>query len=94
MLTTISMVPLGKVYENLMVDLRASNNKLRDRSIRIIRTVTNLSNEKAAELLERAGGHVKAAIVMQQLNVTAEEARKRLDQAQGRLRIALRIEAL
>ncbi|HWB53436.1 MAG TPA: N-acetylmuramic acid 6-phosphate etherase, partial [Tepidisphaeraceae bacterium] len=54
MLTTISMVQLGKVYENLMVDLRASNEKLRDRSIRIIRTVTNVSTEQAAELLARA----------------------------------------
>jgi N-acetylmuramic acid 6-phosphate etherase len=90
MLSTISMVQLGKVYENLMVDLKASNIKLRDRSIRIIRIVTNLPREEAAVFLDRAEGHVKAAIVMQKLNVNLAEARQRLDQTQGKLRDALK----
>lgn len=89
MLSTISMVQLGKVYENLMVDLKASNIKLRDRSIRIIRIVTGLSAEEAAAFLDCADGHVKAAIVMQRLNVDLDEARRRLDAVGGKLRGAL-----
>jgi len=58
------MIKLGKVYGNLMVDLRATNEKLRDRSIRIVMTVTGLSRRRARALLQRAEGKVKAAIVM------------------------------
>lgn len=90
MISTISMVQLGKVYENLMVDLKASNIKLRDRSIRIIRTLTNISREQADELLTRADGHVKAAIVMHKANIGLDEARMRLEQANGRLRGAIK----
>lgn len=63
-LTTGAMIKLGKVYGNLMVDLRATNEKLRDRSIRIVMTVTGLSRRRARALLQRAEGKVKAAIVM------------------------------
>lgn len=63
-LTTGAMIRLGKVYGNLMVDLKATNEKLRDRSIRIVMELTNLSRPHAAKLLARAQGKVKAAIVM------------------------------
>ena len=63
-LTTGAMIRLGKVYGNLMVDLRATNDKLRDRSIRIVMEMTNLSRPRARRLLAQAEGKVKAAIVM------------------------------
>jgi N-acetylmuramic acid 6-phosphate etherase len=63
-LTTTAMIRLGKVYGNLMVDLRAVNNKLRDRSVRIVADVTGLSKPRARTLLARAEGRVKAALVM------------------------------
>jgi len=64
MLTTGAMIRLGKVYGNLMVDLKATNRKLRDRSLRIVMEMTKLSRPRAARLLTRADGKVKAAIVM------------------------------
>ncbi|NLZ05651.1 MAG: N-acetylmuramic acid 6-phosphate etherase [Phycisphaerae bacterium] len=63
-LTTTAMIRLGKVYGNLMVDLKAVNNKLRDRSVRIVADVTGLSKPRARTLLARAEGRVKAALVM------------------------------
>jgi N-acetylmuramic acid 6-phosphate etherase len=88
-ITTIAMVQLGKVYENLMVDLRATNQKLWDRGARIIATLTNLSRDASMDLLERAEGHVKAAIVMHKRGVALDEARQMLDRAAGRLRGAI-----
>lgn len=64
MLTTTAMIKLGKVHGNLMVDLQAVNNKLRDRSVRIITELTGLSRPKARALLKRADGQLKAAVVM------------------------------
>jgi N-acetylmuramic acid 6-phosphate etherase len=89
MITTLSMVQLGKVYENLMVDLRASNIKLRDRAARIVATLTDLPREQAFQWLDKAGGHVKVAIVMIKKNLSAEEARALLAKTGGRLRAAL-----
>ena len=63
-LTTGAMIRLGKVYGNLMVDLKATNEKLRDRSVRIVMEMTQLNRPRAARLLARAQGKVKAAIVM------------------------------
>jgi len=88
-ISTIAMVQLGKVYQNLMVDLRATNSKLQDRSQRIVATVTGLPKEKCAELLQQADGHVKLAIVMQKCSLSAAEARGRLEMAGGKLREAL-----
>jgi N-acetylmuramic acid 6-phosphate etherase len=90
-ITTISMVQLGKCYENLMVDLRATNQKLWDRGARIIRMLTGLERDEAMELLKRADGHVKAAIVMHKRNVTNVEATDLLRRAEGRLRAAIEI---
>jgi N-acetylmuramic acid 6-phosphate etherase len=89
MITTLSMVQLGKVYENLMVDLKASNIKLVDRSIRIIMMVTGLPRDRAQDALEKADGHVKLAIVMVKRGVDAETGRKLLTEAGGRLRQAI-----
>jgi N-acetylmuramic acid 6-phosphate etherase len=63
-LTTTAMIKMGKVYGNLMVDLNATNNKLRDRSQRIVSQMTGLSKSKAIKLLAQAKGKVKAEIVM------------------------------
>lgn len=63
-LTTTAMIKMGKVYGNLMVDLRAVNNKLRDRSVRIVMDVTGLSRPRARALLAKAEGKLKAALVM------------------------------
>src|SRR2546430_11834848 len=78
-ITTIAMVRIGKCYENLMVDLRASNTKLWDRGTRIISMLTDLPRDQAMELLKRAEGHVKVAIVMHKAGVDIAEAKRRLD---------------
>ncbi|MDE0041244.1 MAG: N-acetylmuramic acid 6-phosphate etherase, partial [Candidatus Poribacteria bacterium] len=62
MLSTISMIKIGKVYNNLMVDLQSSNAKLTDRGIRIIMEVTGTDFDTAQETLTHAGGSVKTAI--------------------------------
>jgi N-acetylmuramic acid 6-phosphate etherase len=88
-ITTIAMVQLGKVYENLMVDLRASNSKLWDRGARIVATLTGLDRDHAANLLRAAEGHVKLAVVMHKRHVSAGEALLLLDKAGGKLREAV-----
>lgn len=88
-ITTLAMVRLGKVYGNLMVDLRATNQKLWDRGARIIATLTGLDRARAMDLLKRADGHVKAAIVMHERSVDLPTARQRLEQVGGRLRDAI-----
>jgi len=87
--TSIAMVQLGKVHENLMVDFRASNAKLRDRAVRFVCALTGVDRKTAESLLQRADGHVKVAVVMQRLNVSAEVARERLGATNGRLRTAV-----
>ena len=77
-LTTASMVRCGQVYGNLMVDLRATNAKLQDRSERIVIHLTGLSLPAARALLNKASGRVKAAIVMHHRNVTYPVARRLL----------------
>lgn len=89
MLTTAAMIRLGKVYENMMVDLQMSNAKLVERSKRTVMTVTGLSYADAADLLERAGGHVKTALVMELAGVGAAEATTRLEAADGFVRRAI-----
>jgi len=88
-ITTLVMVQLGKVYENLMVDLKATNNKLRDRAARIVATLTDLPREEAFKSLDKAGGHVKVAIVMVKRNISPDEARALLAKTGGKLRAAL-----
>jgi N-acetylmuramic acid 6-phosphate etherase len=85
-LTTGAMIRLGKVYGNLMVDLRAWNDKLVDRSERIVMETTGLERPAARETLDAAGGEVKVAIVMARRGVGREEARHLLQAHDGRLR--------
>jgi N-acetylmuramic acid 6-phosphate etherase len=89
MLTTGAMVRLGKTFGNLMVDLRATNNKLRARTNRIVRQLTGISGEQADVLLEGCGRELKTALVVQLAGVPAEEARRRLEAAGGQVRRAL-----
>ncbi|MBN1125543.1 MAG: N-acetylmuramic acid 6-phosphate etherase [Sedimentisphaerales bacterium] len=88
-LTTGVMIRLGKVYGNLMVDLKATNEKLRDRSIRIVMELTNLSRPAARRLLQKAEGKVKPAIVMHFRQVDLTKAVTILDQCDQSLRKAL-----
>jgi len=89
MLTTGAMVLLGKTYGNLMVDLRATNTKLVERSRRIVAAVTGLSVDEAERVLARCQGEVKTAIVAQLRSLDAHEARRRIEAAGGHLRRAL-----
>jgi N-acetylmuramic acid 6-phosphate etherase len=89
MITTTVMIRLGKVYENMMVDLQMTNKKLEERSKRIVMTITGVGYEKAEKVLKEAGGHVKTAVVMIRGNVDASEARKRLHKADGFVRRAI-----
>src|SRR5262245_41215911 len=89
MLTTGAMVRLGKTFGNLMVDLRATNEKLRHRTNRIVREATGLNHTEADALLERCGRELKTALVSQLAHVTPEEARERLRKVNGRVRAAV-----
>jgi N-acetylmuramic acid 6-phosphate etherase len=85
-LTTGAMIRLGKTYGNLMVDLRAWNDKLVDRSQRIVMETTGLGREDARGVIEAADGRVKTAIVMARLRISRDEAERQLEQHGGRLR--------
>jgi N-acetylmuramic acid 6-phosphate etherase len=91
-ITTASMVRMGKVFGNLMVDLQVTCEKLRDRGERILMEMLALERPRAAELLEAAGGHVKTALVMGHLDVDAVEARRRLDAADGVVARVVKVE--
>lgn len=88
MISTGVMIRLGYVYGNLMVNVEPTNSKLEDRAKRIIAKVTGASIDEAAQLLVE-GGSVRAAIVMKRLNVSREDADRRLLEAKGNLRVAL-----
>ncbi|MFI1173718.1 N-acetylmuramic acid 6-phosphate etherase [Streptomyces melanogenes] len=89
MISTITMIRLGKTYGNLMVDVRASNEKLRARSRRIVALATDAGDEDIEAALTAADGEVKTAILMLLADVDAATATRRLEQAGGRLRSAL-----
>lgn len=89
MISTISMVRLGKVYGNLMVDLRATNAKLRARSERTVMLATGTDAQQAAEALDATGGWIKAAILMSETTLDADAAVRLLAEHGGRLRDAL-----
>ena len=88
-LTTGAMVRLGKVYENLMVDLQARSAKLVSRAKRIVGLLGGVSESDAARALKKAGGSAKVAIVMLRRGGSREEALKLLDRSGGMLRGAL-----
>jgi N-acetylmuramic acid 6-phosphate etherase len=89
MITTASMVCLGKVYENMMVDLMATSQKLRERSKRVLMAATGVGYEEAEKRLSAAGGSVKRAVVMIRGEVGAEIASEALKRAGGHVRAAL-----
>lgn len=84
-ITTGAMIRLGKVFGNLMVDLRVTNRKLQDRSERILMETLDLSRGEARRLLARAGGSVKVAMVMHWTGDGRDAAQQRLQRAGGRL---------
>ena len=91
MLTTASMIRLGKVYENMMIDLQMTNKKLVERSKRIVMTIAGLSYEEAEKYLNDAGGHVKTALVMIKAGVERDTALELLNKADGFVRRAIEL---
>ena len=86
MLSTASMIKLGKVYGNLMVDVQIANQKLQKRAVGIVTEIADVDDATAAELLSGANGRVKVAILMGILGISADAAQQRLDGNHGRLR--------
>ncbi|MBI2834389.1 MAG: N-acetylmuramic acid 6-phosphate etherase [Acidobacteria bacterium] len=89
MLTTISMVRVGKTYGNLMVDVQTGSEKLKDRARRILSIVTDISYDEAEKMLRKAHWNVKAAIVMQKTGLTYAQAVGRLRKADDSIRDAI-----
>jgi N-acetylmuramic acid 6-phosphate etherase len=88
-LSTGTMVRLGKVYGNRMIDVAVTNRKLFDRALRIIGDLTGLSREEAAILLEKSGKKVKLALLLHETGLTPEEGQSLLQTHRGQLRAAL-----
>ena len=86
MISTTSMVRIGKVYDNLMVDLRVSNEKLKNRALNMIEEICKIDKNHAEKLLDQADGKVKCAIVMYKKSIGKEEALKLLEENDGFLR--------
>lgn len=89
MLTTASMIRLGKSYGNIMVDLQLTNAKLRERAKRIIMEIADVDYDKASDTLDNAQGHVKTALVMLLADVDARTAQVKLQEADGFIKTAL-----
>ncbi len=89
MISTATMIRLGKVYGNLMVDVKVTNQKLARRARRIVSQVTGTSEDEAAILLAQAGNQVKVAILIGLLGISTEEAQARLAAAGGRLSVII-----
>jgi N-acetylmuramic acid 6-phosphate etherase len=85
MLSTSVMIKLGKVYGNLMVDVKASNKKLIERTISIVTTTTGVSHEEAKNVLEKCGQSAKTAIVMIKCGLDVKEAEEALVRARGHI---------
>jgi len=89
MLTTASMIGVGKVYKNLMVDVQQTNKKLITRAENIVIEATEVTREVAKETLRKSNGSVKLAITMLLLNTTADEAEAKLQSVNGHIRKAI-----
>ena len=85
MISTISMIRIGKIYKNYMVDVKMSNEKLITRGTNIVTAVTGCTAEEAREALEKSGGRVRTAIVMLLLGCEKEEAESALNTVNGRI---------
>jgi len=88
-ISTTLMICVGRVYQNLMVDVRATNEKLKDRAIRILCELTPLTRDDAHHLLKQAGGYTKVALVMHHRQCDAENAKHILDEHEQRLDLIL-----
>jgi N-acetylmuramic acid 6-phosphate etherase len=91
MISTSVMIKLGKVYNNFMVDMRATNSKLIERSINIIRFLTGAERKVAEKALRDSGGKIKLAILMVKGNLDLSSAEKILEQGKGLLKDSLRL---
>lgn len=89
MLTTASMIRLGKSYQNLMVDVRATNRKLIARAVRIVMQATDCQREEAEALLKESHNNAKLAILMHLTGMNYEQAKAKLSQSDGFLRRAM-----
>ena len=89
MMTTTAMIRLGKVYQNMMVDLKMTSRKLEERAKKVLMLSTGMDYKKASLVLKKANGHVKTAIVMAKANTSAKKARSKLNTANGFVRAAL-----
>jgi N-acetylmuramic acid 6-phosphate etherase len=89
-ISTVAMIRLGKTFDDLMVDVRASNEKLEARARRIVSLSTGASPEQAGEALAAADGSAKVAIVSLLGGLDVDSARRRLDESKGNIRTALR----
>ncbi len=89
MLSTGAMIRLGKVYGNLMVDVKATNSKLEERARRIVMEAAGCSREESIDALEKAGGHAKLAILLQLTGCTPEAGRSLLKKQNGHLAEAI-----
>lgn len=89
MITTAAMIRLGKVYENMMIDLQTTNLKLRERAKKIVMISTGVAYDEASEYLEKSNFHVKPALVMIKANVSLSEAKARLKRSNGFVRAAI-----
>ncbi len=86
MISTTTMIKMGKVYGNLMVDLQVWNEKLRDRGTRIIEKITGLNYKEAGKVLKNSDGSVKTALVMVNKSCSKTEASKLIKKYDGNLR--------
>ena len=93
MLSTGTMIKLGKVYGNLMVDVKASNKKLEERAIRIVMEGSGCKRTEAEKALKGADGHAKLAILMVVAGVSAGEGKALLERTSGHLAAAIRLAA-
>ncbi|MEI7905911.1 MAG: N-acetylmuramic acid 6-phosphate etherase [Bacteroidota bacterium] len=89
MITTAAMIRMGKIYENMMIDLQMTNNKLVERAKRVVMTITGVDYSTAEKYLGDARGHVKTALVMIKADVDYNEAVNRLHRANGFVRAAI-----
>jgi N-acetylmuramic acid 6-phosphate etherase len=89
MITTTAMIRMGKVYDNMMIDLHITNKKLSERSKRTLMAITGISYKEAEIFLKKSGGHVKTALVMILANVSPKEAKARLKSSDGFVREAI-----
>lgn len=92
MLSTGSMIKIGKTYENFMIDLKASNEKLKDRAIRIVSQIAQVSHSEALAALLKCNWEIKTSIIMLKMNLDADSARLELRKHGGVLRKLLKTE--